>query len=357
MGIRIGAFRASLCLLALAPVLAEPAWAAVAVSSGPVVRGEWNGNFTNVMEAARTANIPMVMVWSSEECPHCARLENVLEGETFHAWQKARALPMAFIRSKPKDEAHFASRDFAQHGSQDLDGYPYVCIWWQRKNGEVVKRNFSGRRGKMSAIRDPSLAVELISALDGALADYLTQEKDQRPAQSIVASCVKKISAKVEGESGKASVEPPDGALSEGTEVTLVARPRFGSVFVGWRNPMGAAITRHRRFHVTYDMPEGTYTACFRKRSACLPPVVTGPSTALCARVGKWFSYVLKVDDSTLPVRFSARGLPRGLSLDAVDGVISGTPKESGTNAVEIAFCGAERTRTANAIVLQIVVE
>ena len=327
----------------------------MAVSSGPVVEGEWNSNFSNVLAAARATHKPLVMVWSSSSCPHCSRLERAMEGATFLAWQRSRKLPMLFVRANSKDPAFADSREFARVGSQELDGYPYVCVWWLKPDGTECKRNFCGRRGKMSKSRDPSLAVQLVEAIDEALRGYLPEDPAQATTNAI-SSCIKSISVNVEGASGVAHMKPESGELTEEGEVWLSVRPRPASVFVGWKGPDGSMVSRHRRLRVSYDMPEGCYKAVLRRKSGCRPPEVLLPSTSVCARVGSPFSYAVPVSESSFPLRFMARNLPKGASIDAYDGIISGTCGAPCTNLVELTFIGSDPAHTVCTGTLSVVV-
>ena len=148
------------------------------ISSGPVRRGEWNNGFSNVVEAARTARLPMVMVLASDGCPHCARLEKAMSSEQFAAWCRNASLPMLFARTRRGDAGTEHIRAFA-FGEENKDSgrYPLVCVWGIKADGTEIKHTFQGRRGKMSKVKDPSLAVELIAALDEAL------KKFSRPVQ------------------------------------------------------------------------------------------------------------------------------------------------------------------------------
>ncbi|HYE89864.1 MAG TPA: autotransporter domain-containing protein, partial [Terriglobales bacterium] len=80
------------------------------------------------------------------------------------------------------------------------------------------------------------------------------------------------------------------------------------------------------------------------------PPVITSATTA-GGVVGVSFLY--QITASNNPTTFGATGLPAGLSVNAANGVISGTPASSGT--FNVAISATNTTGTANAT-LQIVV-
>jgi PKD repeat protein len=73
-------------------------------------------------------------------------------------------------------------------------------------------------------------------------------------------------------------------------------------------------------------------------------PVITGTMAAY-ATVGQAFTY----QTSTLntPTGFAATGLPKGLSIDATSGQITGTPTDPGTSTVQLTATNAQGTGTS----------
>ncbi len=67
-------------------------------------------------------------------------------------------------------------------------------------------------------------------------------------------------------------------------------------------------------------------------------PVITSPATA-STTVGQPFSHTITADYATAP--FAATGLPAGLSLNSLTGVISGTPNAAGTSTIIISTSNA----------------
>lgn len=77
------------------------------------------------------------------------------------------------------------------------------------------------------------------------------------------------------------------------------------------------------------------------------PPVITS-TTAADGIIGDAFSY--RITATRSPDTFGAAGLPAGLAIDTVTGLISGTPQESGTFPVQISAArgGVAATVTLN---------
>jgi hypothetical protein len=76
-------------------------------------------------------------------------------------------------------------------------------------------------------------------------------------------------------------------------------------------------------------------------------PTITSTLSA-SSYTGSAFSYQITAAGTPAPTSYGASGLPAGLTVDAVTGIISGTPTEVGTSTVEIAATNTNGTGTAS---------
>ncbi|MCL1920935.1 MAG: Ig domain-containing protein [Kiritimatiellaeota bacterium] len=118
--------------------------------------------------------------------------------------------------------------------------------------------------------------------------------------------------------------------VAAGKSVTLKATPDKDAVFFRWMP--GSVMTPTLKVTPTADI---TYTAYFRtKASASVLPIIASLSSTE-TMVGVPFRATLPLSNNqAYPVKFSAKGLPKGLKIDANSGLITGVPTEAKTYPV-----------------------
>ena len=272
------------------------------VSTGPIRPGEWNADFEGVLALAEREQRPMVLMCTGVGCQYCVRMEKSISGEAFRLWREDRKPLMAFVR----------------------DGSP-------RSPPEIVTK---------------AIDFVFMAALDGALG-IRPAEDGHKTLQELLKAATIRVSVKADG-GGKVSMTPKNGVLPEGKEGELVATPEPGHVFVEWRRPDGSRGGWLPRMTVNGSKPQGLYTARFRSRSECRPPVLaSAPATSICVRARNPFKYAIKVSDESRPVKFKLKSpLPMGAKLNSVSGVVSGQIMFPGTNTTTFAVIGLDPKHT-----------
>ncbi len=147
------------------------------------------------------------------------------------------------------------------------------------------------------------------------------------------------VSAKQEqvGAKGKCDVSPK-GEIVSGQAITLSAKVQnANTVFAYWIDTSGAIVGYPKKISVQPAEDE-SYQAVFRLKSKCTRPVfdknyeygIDGYASTN-NMVGVAFKAQMTVNRESYPVTFSAKGLPKGLKINASTGVIDGVPTKAGT--------------------------
>lgn len=98
------------------------------------------------------------------------------------------------------------------------------------------------------------------------------------------------------------------------------------------------------------SIPTQTYRYIYEWSGSSPVPVISG-AVSTTATVGQAFSYQTQASES--PFSYSASGLPAGLSINTMTGLISGTPSSAGTYTVKL---GATNSSGTGSSVLTLVV-
>lgn len=143
------------------------------LSSGPVVPGEWNSNFSACKSYAEANGYPMLVFWSSPGCAKCNKMVTAVNSSTFVAWRQARRIVLAF------SEGDSTVKSFTKNSSGE---YPYMRIYWPAGN---VDYRFSGRSSTIPA-SGTTLADQLINLLDSYLGAWDGKGKAVSPTPAPV---------------------------------------------------------------------------------------------------------------------------------------------------------------------------
>ncbi len=342
-----------IALTAAAAFFAAMQLCAFTISKGDVKTGQWNVNVEEVFAAAKRDGVPMVLFLSrpSDACVYCTRLKKVMEGEAFRLWCEDRKPYLAYMNVKGKiDRNHFAAglldAALKDQGEWNLHGYPQMVVTYTDKEGKVSRYAFMGRRGLMKVGKFQETIEELLTALDKPLAGYLALG-EHKTIKDMMSATAKRVETKVEGE-GTVSMEPKDGLLHNGGNVTAIAKPAEGSVFYMWRDPDGEMAGWNTKLVVKDDMKCGMYTAVFRDAALVKPPIVDFPAeTQLVVRVDEPMRIRIPVSDDSRPVTFTTdRDLPDGLFLSGLGGLLWGSPDDRGKYEIEVSVTGSDPAKT-----------
>ncbi len=133
------------------------------------------------------------------------------------------------------------------------------------------------------------------------------------------------------------------GAVTSKTDAktgvtTLTAKPsNKNSLFAYWIGPDGEKAGFGATLNVKAATQGGKYTAVFTTKTACAKPSLD-KSNAFAIGGAQMFNSVVGVAasdrfvvlDACYPVKFSVKGMPKGLKVNAASGAITGVPAKAG---------------------------
>lgn len=121
----------------------------------------WSSDFEASKNEAISKNKPMILVWGNKGCTHCQKLEEDLQTNAeFKAWKAQTKYVYCFILGKnDKDpDGTENAKNFAKFAGGTLEenksGYPFICFYWQKKDGTIVATSITdkGKKEKASII-------------------------------------------------------------------------------------------------------------------------------------------------------------------------------------------------------------
>ena len=159
------------------------------------------------------------------------------------------------------------------------------------------------------------------------------------------------------GASGSVSMNPKNGQVLPGKPVTLTAKPGKDTVFAYW-TVGGEKVGYTATFKYAPDA-DCTATAVFRLKSAVEDPVLDADAVVPSANamVGVAFESQVPLADAVYPAKFSAKGLPAGLKIDAASGIISGVPTKAGSFPVTVTAAGGVNTKAKPSVTIPIAIK
>ena len=156
------------------------------------------------------------------------------------------------------------------------------------------------------------------------------------------------------GASGTVTMNPKNGQVLDGKPVTLTAKAGKDTVFAYWTVD-GEKVGYTATFKYAPDA-DCTVTAVFRLKSAVEDPAPDAEDVVPSANamVGVAFKAQVPLADAAYPAKFSAKGLPAGLKIDAASGEISGVPTKAGEFSVTVTATGGVNAKAKPSVTLPI---
>lgn len=245
---------------------------------------------------------------------------------------------------------------YEMNGTLNEDGEPQGIEWsddgkvWTPVGGGSAYPVKTGKVALQFRSTDPRWTVP-------AKATYQIVEDETSPIKvAATRVTIVEVAAECEqfGASGTVSMSPKNGQVLPGKPVTLTAKPGKDAVFAYWLAD-GEKVGYTATFKYAPDA-DCTVTAVFRLKSAVEDPVLDQDDVVPSANamVGVAFEAQVPLADAAYPAKFSAKGLPSGLKIDAASGIISGVPTKAGEFSVTVTATGGVNAKAKPSVTLPI---
>ena len=255
--------------------LALPAELIAMGTNGTVRAEQWTLDFPQALAQARAQNRPMILYAGSKACRFCGLMKGALTSDAFRQWVKGTGIYLseAHLDETNKFIAQHYQVEFLKslpHGEGKLF-YPYLGVYWPRKDGTSVQRVFVGRRGLMPGKKHPALVGEFVNSLEKLLGDYLKGLKG-RSEKGVMGAALRKFEVK-SPDGAKVWMEPESGIQAQGSVLKMHVKPPRTGLRITWEGPDGKPL-RHQHLSqlvINDDMPAGTYTVRLTKKKTFRP--------------------------------------------------------------------------------------
>ena len=153
----------SFCLAFATAALSTGTYVPIVASSGEVVPGEWNASVTAGKAYADANHVPMLAIYGSPLCSHCQQLQTACNTDEFKKWAAYKKIVMVF--SETSDAKQFCK-------PPDSNLLPFVCVYWNKKDGTTTQARFTGTLGTMPSSAEDTLVAQFISSCELHIGSY-----------------------------------------------------------------------------------------------------------------------------------------------------------------------------------------
>ena len=173
--------RAKVVILAALAAMALPLFGGSYSYSGmswtdSVSPGQWTSRYADAKAYAKKNFVPMVVVWASPTCSYCKSFMSSVGGSSaVKKWAASRGYMMVIAVGTSANDRYgltgsdaSAAYNFATSGLSKL---PCIGVWWPKKSGGEVKKNFTGRSGSMP-VKSGSFSVQFMDSVDQLVGAY-----------------------------------------------------------------------------------------------------------------------------------------------------------------------------------------
>ena len=138
--------------------------------------GQWTSRYADAKAYAKKNYVPMVVVWASPTCGYCKSFMSSVGGNaTVKKWAASRGYMMVIAVGTSANASYgltgsdaSAAYSFATSGLSKL---PCIGVWWPKKSGGEVKKNFTGRNGSMP-VKSGSFSAQFMDSVDLLVGAY-----------------------------------------------------------------------------------------------------------------------------------------------------------------------------------------
>ena len=113
-----------------------------------VTPGRWTSDFEAARAYADNNNVPMLAFWGSTSCGWCKRFKRLaLNTPEFSAWVKDK--PLVLLCTEASNPSLDTDVKTFTRGTNNSGQYPYVRLYWHKKDGTLTSVCFTGRKDSM----------------------------------------------------------------------------------------------------------------------------------------------------------------------------------------------------------------